>query len=303
MLEARRVGEAAERAFLALPIERDEGFESVYSYLVVDEPAVHLMPLHFCPAGARRSVGAGALHALGVAAKLEYARNRWVDEVVDAGGGVSLTSAHRLHDTLLALINDRYSKALGNALGGFLPTLADLHARYAMSLALDGRVSLSSRRPMSLDDYVQHARARHGPYRAPIDAVLILAGTSEQVLQKARASWHSWALGVQLYDDAVDVEEDFRNLNPSWTVQRALEGAGEIPGWGASLGPDAFYETALSKGAVVETLDQAESFFKESCREAGRLFPSWAALQRSCLVQTRKLREDLQAAIQRAGKA
>jgi hypothetical protein len=49
ILNARSIGEEAERAALSLRMEREKVFESYYTYLTVDEPAVHLMPLHFLP--------------------------------------------------------------------------------------------------------------------------------------------------------------------------------------------------------------------------------------------------------------
>jgi hypothetical protein len=299
VVEAGRVGEEAERAVLSLGVARDDDFGSLYSYVAVDEPAVHLTPLHFCDEGARASIPPAALHDLGVASKLEYARVRWVDGIVDAGGASSLPSTHRLHDALLGLISARYSSALGGAFGRFLPTLADLYARHAMSVALDAARSRGDAPPVSLDGYVEHAMARHGPYRAPVDAVLILIGASEEALRDARKSWHSWALGVQLYDDALDAEEDYADGNPSWTVGRALMDVGETLDANPSPGADAFYEAALREGAIFETLLHAESFFEESARAAGRRFPSWVSFQQTCLDQTRGYREDLEALLSR----
>jgi len=299
VVDAGRVGEEAERAVLALGVARDDDFGSLYSYVAVDEPAVHLTPLHFCAQGARASITSEALHDLGVASKLEYARVRWVDGIVDAGGASSLLSTHRLHDALLDLISARYSAALGGAFGRFLPTLTDLYARHAMSVALDAARSRCDAPPVSFDEYIEHAKARHGPYRAPVDAVLILTGAPEDALQDARKSWHSWALGVQLYDDAIDVEEDYADGNPSWTVGQILEDLGETVGVTSSPDADAFYEVALRKGAIVETLLNAESFFKESAEAAGRRFPSWVSFQQSCLDQARGYREDLQVLLSR----
>jgi hypothetical protein len=71
MLKARSIGEEAERAALSLPLKREKVFESYYTYLTVDEPAVHLMPLHFLPQASREQVGEGPLRELAVAGKLE----------------------------------------------------------------------------------------------------------------------------------------------------------------------------------------------------------------------------------------
>ena len=106
MLNARQIGEEAERAALSLPHTREKVFESYYTYLTVDEPAVHLMPLHFLPLASREKVGDGVLRELAVAGKLEYARNRWLDEMVDhPGSAPGLSPAHRLNDALITLIN------------------------------------------------------------------------------------------------------------------------------------------------------------------------------------------------------
>jgi hypothetical protein len=140
MLNASRIGEEAEMAALSLPLTREKVFESYYTYLTVDEPAVHLMPLHFLPHASREQVGEGALRELAVAGKLEYARNRWLDEMVDhPGSAPGLSPAHRLNDALITLINSRYAGVLdGAAAASFFPVLSVLHARHGLSLILDG---------------------------------------------------------------------------------------------------------------------------------------------------------------------
>ena len=107
-LDARSVGEAAENAVLSLPVPRDRAFAALYSYLVVDEPAVHLLPLHFLPRSCQRTLARDDLHSLGVAAKLEYVRSRWIDEIVDSGCTGSLLPAHTLHGEFVELIFARY---------------------------------------------------------------------------------------------------------------------------------------------------------------------------------------------------
>ena len=290
VLEAHRVAEEAEKAVLSLPEACRAGYEPFIVCLAVDEPAIHLMPLHFLPERSRGIVAHDSLHQLAVAAKLEYARNRWLDGMVDGDvGAPGLTLAvHGLNDALLALINSRYARVLhGPAAGTFFATLASLHARHALSVILDRTWSGRPETRIILEKYVEHAEARHGPVRAPVDAVLLLAGASEEDLQRARLSWHRWALGVQFYDDALDTEEDFRNHSPSWAVSRTLEHfPGRLPD------TDLFYETALREGVVCESLAHAESFFAESARLAEPSFPSWATFQRECLAQARVLRED-----------
>jgi len=297
MLNARCIGEEAERAALSLSLTREKVFESYYTYLTVDEPAVHLMPLHFLPPASRDRVGEGPLRELAVAAKLEYARNRWLDEMVDHPGSTpSSAPAHRLNDALITLINSRYARVLdGAAAASFFPVLSELHARYALSLILDGAGFEGFAPPMTLEEYAEHARTRHGPVRAPLDAVLCLEGATDGLLRRARSSWHNWALGVQFYDDALDVEEDFRDRNLSWAVGRALDYfrlSSDNTATQSLPDPDTFYERALAEGVVSQTLSHAESFFAESARLAEPIFPSWVTFQRACISQARRLRED-----------
>jgi hypothetical protein len=297
MLNASRIGEEAERAALSLPMTQEKVFESYYTYLTVDEPAVHLMPLHFLPLASREQVSEGALRELAVAGKLEYARNRWLDEMVDhPGSAPGLSSAHRLNDALITLINSRYARVLDRAAAAsFFPVLSVLQARHGLSLILDGTRSWGAIPPITLEEYAEHARTRHGPVRAPVDAVLLLTGAADSLLRRARSSWHNWALGVQFYDDALDVEEDFRNGNLTWAVGRVLDcfhRHADNPAILTMPDPDAFYERALAEGVVSEALSHAESFFAESARLAEPAFPSWVPFQKACASQARRLRED-----------
>lgn len=297
MLDAHQVAVAAEEEILKLRVARDGQFESLCSYLRVDEPSVHLLLLHFLPTDSRRTVSPTTLHDLGVAAKLEYTRNRWLDEMVDAVRPYPVPlSAHRLNDGVIASTCERYEKVLDTpAAASFYRILANLYARHGLSVVLDGRRPGALERVMSLKDYVEHARARHGPMRAPLDALLLLVGTPETTIRRARVSWQNWALGVQFYDDALDVEEDFRDRNCSWAVSRTLEIFRERShGRDRSTLPDldAFYEVALTEGVVCRALALAERFFAASARHAEHLFPTWAAFQRECLERTARLRED-----------
>jgi len=291
-LDARSVGEAAEEAVLSLSAPRDGAFMALYGYVVVDEPAVHLMPLHFMPRSSRRTVVPAELHSLAVAAKLEYARSRWIDEIVDSGCTESLLAAHALHGKLLDAILARYSEVLRDKAPEFLKTLVGLYAHHGMSLAIDG--SRPRRQPGSLseEEYYAQVQARNGSFRASVDAVLLLAGASENLLERARQAWRLWVLGAQLYDDALDVEEDFESESVTWTVDKTLAGLGERTEGSRRPDRDTFYEAALVGGAVVETLDRAESCFRSAAGLADREFPSWAALQRACITQTSRLRTD-----------
>jgi hypothetical protein len=183
----------------------------------------------------------------------------------------------------------------GTAAASFFPVLARLHASHGLSLILDGARFGGFIPPITLEDYAEHARMRHGPVRAPVDAVLLLSGAADSLLQRARSSWHNWALGVQFYDDALDVEEDFRNRNLTWAVGRSLgyfHRPSDNPVTERLPDPDTFYERALAEGVVSEALSHAESFFAESARLAGLAFPSWVPFQKACMGQARRLRKD-----------
>jgi hypothetical protein len=104
-----------------------------------------------------------------------------------------------------------------------------------------------------------------------VDAVLLLTGAADSLLRRARSCWHNWALGVQFYDDALDVEEDFRNRNLTWAVGRVLE----------------CYHRSADNPAI-----ETESFFDASARLAEPAFPSWVPFQKACVSQARRLRED-----------
>ncbi len=296
-LNARCIGEEAERAALSLSLTWEEAFESFYAYLTVDEPAVHLLPLHFLPHALRADVGDSLLYELAVAAKFEYARNRWLDEVADHPDSVpGLSSTHKVNDALLTFIYARYSGALdGTAAEAFFRVLSYLYARHGLSLTLDSTWYRNPVFSITLEEYAEHARMRHGPVRAAVDAVLLSVGATDDLLERARASWHNCALGLQFYDDALDIEEDFRNRNLSWTVTRTLEYFANHSGNSdpqSMPDPDAFYEVALTEGVISETLCHAESFFAESARLAGPTFPSWVEYQQACVGQTVLLRED-----------
>lgn len=305
ILDARRVADEAEGLVRALPVAKHKQFESLYSYLIVDEPSVHLLPLHFLPSESAGAVGSSTLHDLGVIAKLEYARNRWLDEMVDAkDSSLSPLTVHRLNDAVIALINDRYRKVLGPSVAApFYAVLADLHARHGLSLVLDGWRAGYPECIMSLKEYVDHARARHGPMRAPLDALLLITGAPKRRVRKARSSWHNWELGVQFYDDAIDVEEDFRDRNCSWVVSRTLEifHSQLDPGNSSVLpDPDEFYRVSLTKGVVCQALTYAERFFAASASQAEQTFPTWAAFQSQCMRRTFSLREDYEKIVDEA---
>ncbi|CAA9393075.1 MAG: hypothetical protein AVDCRST_MAG03-744 [uncultured Rubrobacteraceae bacterium] len=273
-----------------LPRTNNAEFERFYTYLVVDEPIVQLMPGYFLPPWAEQRVQPEALRTLAVTAKLENARNRWLDEMVDDHEAlVSLTSSQELNRDLVSLTNYLYASILPRPLAAdFFERLAMLYARHSLSLVLDGKRRTLLRHPISLTDYEVHAKARHSSVRAPLDALLLLVEAHEDQSTVAADSWHAWGLGAQLYDDALDVEEDFSQGILTWTVSRTLECfEGQIP-----ENPNEFYAVALQEGVVVQTLKRAEDHFTRAAELARLNFPRWTPVQHGCRRQARALRKD-----------
>lgn len=273
-----------------LPCTNEAEFERFYTYLVVDEPIVQLMPGYFLPPWAERNIQPGTLRALAVTAKLENARNRWLDEMVDDHEAfVSLTSSQKLNEAIVSLTSDLYASVLSRALAAdFFKRLAILYARHSLSLVLDGKRRTLLERPIALTDYEAHAKARHSSVRAPLDALLTLVQADEDQSTRATNSWHAWGLGAQLYDDALDIEEDFRQGILTWTVSRTLECfEGRVP-----EDSNEFYGVALQEGVVIQTLKRAEDHFTQAAELACSSFPRWTPVQHGCRRQARALRED-----------
>ena len=273
-----------------LPHAGGTEFERFYTYLLVDEPIIQLMPGYLLPVWAEQSVTAETLHVLAVAAKLENARNRWLDNMVDNREDLAFsTPAHELNGAIVALTHRLYSTVMPNDLVcSFFERLATLYARHSLSLVLDGKREATHKCPAALADYEIHAKARHSSVRAPLDALLTLLRTNDDEFQTATSSWHAWGLGAQLYDDALDVEEDFRLGTMTWTVGRTLERfKGCIP-----KDPDQFYEVALKEGVVTQTLKRAEAHFVYAAQLASSSFPRWVPVQDGWERQARALRKD-----------
>lgn len=273
-----------------LPYTGEAEFETFYTYLLVDEPIIQLMPGYLLPLWAEQKVQSETLRALAVTAKLENARNRWLDEMVDNHDNfVSLPSSQNLNEAIVSLTNHRYAKALPDELAAyFFERLAMLYARHSFSLVLDGKRQMMFERPLALTDYEVQAKARHSSVRAPLDALLTLVRADEDQYTRATNSWHAWGLGAQFYDDALDVEEDFRRGTLTWTVGRTLECfRDQLP-----RNSDEFYEVALKEGIVTETLKRAEYHFTRAAELARSSFPRWTPVQHGCRQQAQALRED-----------
>lgn len=289
-LENAEVCQEAIDAVGDLPCTNTAEFERFYTYLIVDEPIVQLMPGYFLPPWAESSIESETLHALAVAAKLENARNRWMDEMVDDREAfASLTSSQQLNSAIVRLTNDLYASILPRTLAAnFFERLSMLYSRHSLSLVLDGKRWTLLERPIALTDYEVHAKARHSSVRAPLDALLTLVEAGEDDSTRATDSWHAWGLGAQLYDDALDIEEDFSRGILTWTVSRTLEHfEGKVP-----EDPSEFYAVALQEGVVVQTLKRAEKHFTRAADLARSGFPRWVPIQHGCGRQARTLRED-----------
>ena len=273
-----------------LPHAGGAEFERFYTYLLVDEPIIQLMPGYLLPVWAERSVTPETLHALAMAAKLENARNRWLDNMVDNHQEfVFSTPSHELNGAIVALTHRLYSTVMPDDLVcSFFERLATLYARHSLSLVLDGKREATRKCSAALFDYEIHAKARHSSVRAPLDALLTLLRTDDEEFQTATNSWHAWGLGAQLYDDALDIEDDFRLGTMTWTVSRTLElFEGCIP-----ENAERFYETALKEGIVTQTLERAEAHFVRAAQLASSSFPRWVPVQDGWERQTRTLRKD-----------
>ena len=273
-----------------LPDASGTEFGRFYKYLLVDEPIIQLMPGYLLPIWAEQRVKPETLRALAVAAKLENARNRWLDNMVDSlADPVSLTPSHELNGAIVALTHRLYNTVVPSDLaGGFFERLATLYPRHSLSLALDGKQEVARKHSAALADYETHAKARHSSVRAPLDALLTLLKTDDDQFATATSSWHAWGLGAQLYDDALDIEEDFRLGTMTWTVSQTLERfEGRIP-----ENSDQFYAVALKEGIVTRTLERAEEHFAHAAQLARSDFPRWVPVQNGWKRQTRLLRED-----------
>lgn len=289
-LDNAEVCQEAIDAATRLPYASEAEFERFYTYLLVDEPIIQLMPGYFLPPWAEDGVHPETLRALAVAAKLENARNRWLDEMVDGNTPyASLITPHGLNQAIVSLTNQLYAGVLPHQQAAdFSERLATLYARHSLSLVLDGRRLDLLQRPLTLAEYEVQAKARHSSVRAPLDALLILVGAEVEQYARATDSWHAWGLGAQLYDDALDIEEDFRHGTLTWTVSRTLE----CFGGSSPENVNEFYAVCLKEGIVAETLRCAEAHFARAAELACSTFPRWAPIQHGCMRQARTLRED-----------
>jgi hypothetical protein len=237
---------------------------------------------------------ARALLEIAVGGKILYAQIRWLDELADSmGRPVDPPGAvHQLSQALSCEARRHFATALRGTRGeaGFFSSLSDLNARYASSLALDGACRNTVPARMSLEDYVEHAKARAAPLRAPLDALLVLVDSDEDEERRARSCFELAAAAKQLHDDAVDVEEDYRDRRLSWVVSATLHHLGDPD---PSPEADEFYEASLLGGFVARNLAAAEGLYREALVLAVNHFPGCIAFLENEARDTRAMKDDL----------
>lgn len=283
-------------AVASLTEAKESAFEELARFLG-PEPVVELLPYHFLPESVRGAAGLEALQELAVAGKIIHAQVRWLDKIADEPASRSnVPDVHRLNEALGALAGAKFRAVLGDTRAAlFFSVLAQLYARYGASLAVDQgtRGLLQTGPPLNMDQYVEHAKARAAPVRAPVEAVLLLVNATEDQFDEARSCFEWWAAGLQLYDDALDVEEDFREGRLSWVVSHTLVVLRER-GSREALDPDLFYETALVEGLLNRNLIAAEALFRKALDAAVPRFPGCADYLRATLQRTKRYRLDLE---------
>ncbi len=254
------------------------------------------LPARFLPERAHGYVSRDALHNIAVAGKLVYAQVRWLDDIADGPTliGESQASIHSLNSALANLIQAMFARALGPPKARpFFAKLANLYVRYAASLAADTGLRRIDGGSVSLESYVAHAQARAAPVLAPVEAVLLLVEASADETQKARSCLENCAAGLQLYDDALDIEEDFESGRFSWVVGETLR-AISVSQDDRFPDADDFYRVALLGGHLTNNLTIAETLFDRAIGLVAYEFPLFAEYVRSELRNVHGFREDLE---------
>jgi len=292
------VASLAAKAVLSAPGARSsEALGGLLPFLLTPEPVVEELPALFLPAETRTEhVDPWALLEVAVAGKIIYAHVRWLDDLADSLDQPLAPpgAIHRLSETLSRKAHERFATALrgyGEAAADFFSSLADLNARYAASLAIDCAFSQGLQLVrLSLEDYVEHAKSRAAPLRTPLDALHVLIGVSQEDKQLGRSCFELTAAAMQLYDDTLDVEEDYGDRRLSWVVAETLRHLGDPD---EHPGGDEFYETALLAGFIDRNLAAAEDLYAEALSLAEGRFPGCVEFLRNGARQTRAMKEDM----------
>ena len=241
------------------------------------------------------------LDQLAVAGKLVYAHIRWLDELADQSSlKAHVRGTHSLNDALFTLIRTYFADVLNTSVAStFFATLTHHYACYSASLAIDKGSLRNSAVAITLDHYLLHAKARAIPVRAPVDALLLLTGATDDEMLQAHSSFDSCAAALQLLDDALDAEEDFADGRLSWVVQRTVSSCtanhDRLPD------PDVFYRTALLEGILVRSLAEAEHLFQNTAQSIQHQFPGWALYCNEMRDTTRQLRHRYEKLVANAG--
>jgi hypothetical protein len=286
---------AAEAVLSAPQVKGSEALGGLLPFLLTPDPVVEELPALFLPAGSMKVPDARALLEIAVAGKILYAQVRWLDDLADSMGRPvdPPRAVHQLSQALSCEARRRFATALRGSAGeaGFFSSLSDLNARYASSLALDGACRNTVPARMSLGDYVEHAKARAAPLRAPLDALLVLIDTDQEEERKARSCFELAAAAKQLHDDTVDIEEDYRDRRLSWVVSATLHHLGDPD---PPLEADEFYEASLLGGFVDRNLAAAEGLYREALVLAVNHFPGCVAFLENGARETRAMKDDLE---------
>ena len=287
------MSKAAKAAAASLPEARAGAFERLLPFFIV-EPVLDTLPFRFLPRWAEGSVSGGVLYELAVAGKLVYAHIRWLDDLADEPLPVGLgSSVHALSAALTSLARSKFERALGaSRTAPFFSTFTQLYARYATSLAVDS-ASPAFTSTLDLDKYLEHTKARSAPVRAPVDAVLLLVDAPADITERAYSLFEWCVAGLQLYDDALDIEDDFKEGRLSWVVSATLHA---LDGRDPENPPDAnlFYETALVEGFLIHNLAAAETLFKKALSLAEPVFPHCIECLNTMLRQTQEYKLSLE---------
>lgn len=293
-----RVRAAVAEAVLSLPEAKgNPALPRLVPHLLAPEPVVEEMPLYFLPSHAADDQDEEVFAQIGVGGKLLYAQARWLDDLADSGTSSADTgAAHHLSGAVAREARRRFQAALcpSERAARFFSSLSDLYSRYATSLALDAGLGSVDNGALTLDAYVEHAKARAALPRAPLEALLALTEASDEQYRRARSSFDLCVAGLQLNDDALDAEEDYKRGTVTWIISETLAQIGE-----PRNPPDAdeFYENALRRGIVQQSLDAANACFEEARTLATGHLPLCAEYLEEELHSTRSLSNDFKALV------
>lgn len=297
------VAEEAAAIVLKLPAaQSNTALPSLITYLAFEAPMIDELPFMFLRHKMDESThNADVLmraHRLAVAGRILVARVRWLDEMLDSRKPLGTPEdVHKLSTAIYNKALNYFATCLTNSgdAVSFFGLLADLEARYATSLAVD---AASSRVPgviwasadVDLPSYAEQAVTRAIVASAPVEAQMIIMKASDEEKQRARECLRSLAVAWQLYDDVLDLEDDYCDGRLSWIISETLRSQ---RGKDCLLGADAFYRAALLGGYVHEALKQSQAFYRRAESAASYMFPKVGDFARSEIRKIAQLIADL----------